>query len=101
MDQLASQQSPERPALAVLSPAGSGKTTAIEDAINRCHNAGVIVAPTGRLAATFRQTYPLLDVDTIHGGFLLFESKRDTAELMQPFDFVVVEELGKLGQLPR
>eukprot|EP00959_Pyramimonas_sp_CCMP1952_P092949 1945119-Pyramimonas_sp.AAC.1 len=55
---------PERRAIAVLGPAGSGKTTAVEHAVEECvaHGARVlIVAPTGRLAATYRAKYPHLD----------------------------------------
>ena len=90
---------PERRAIAVLGPAGSGKTTAVEHAVNDCVANGarvLIVAPTGRLAATYRAKYPDLDVDTIHGAFLLFKPEQQTLELMIPYDLVIVEEVGEL-----
>eukprot|EP00959_Pyramimonas_sp_CCMP1952_P361494 7570662-Pyramimonas_sp.AAC.1 len=52
-----SERRPERPVMAVLGPAGSGETTAVERAVKErvAHGARVpIVAPAGRLAATCR-----------------------------------------------
>ncbi|CAK0883129.1 unnamed protein product, partial [Prorocentrum cordatum] len=80
---------------------GSGKTTDVEHAVNDCVTNGArmfIVAPTGRLAATYRAKYPDLDVDTIHGAFLLFKPEQQMLELMIPYDLVIVDEV---GQLPR
>ena len=64
------QYSTDKQAIVVLGPAGSGKTKAVEAAVKECSENGarvLIVAPTGRLAATYRTKYPHLDVDTIHG----------------------------------
>ena len=86
--------------IAALGPAGSGKTTSVEEAIDECHQRGariLIVAPTGRLAARYRAKYPGLDVDTIHGAFLLYKPEQQTLELMIPYDLVVVEEIGQLA----
>ena len=91
----------ERRAFAILGPAGSGKTTSVEAAVEKCYELGgrvLIVAPTGRLAATYRAKYPHLDVDTIHGAFLLYKREQETMELMIPYDLVIVEEIGQLAQ---
>ena len=101
MEKARDAAAPERPVVAVLGPAGSGKTTAVEHAVQTCVEDGarvLIVAPTGRLAATYRAKYPHLDVDTIHAAFMLFKPEQQTLELMYPYDLVIVEEL---GQLPR
>lgn len=90
-----------RGVLAVLGPAGSGKSTCIEHAIWQAYEWGariLIVAPTGRLAATLRSKYPDLDVDTVHGAFLLFRPEAQTVEMMQPYELVVVEEFAQLSQ---
>jgi energy-coupling factor transporter ATP-binding protein EcfA2 len=90
-----------RPAFAVLGPAGSGKTTAVQAAINVVHENGgrvLVVAPTGRLAATLREKFPYLDVDTVHGAFLVWKPVQETLELMLPYDLVIVEEVGQLSR---
>ena len=48
--------------------------TAVQVAVEEVHEHGgrvLIVAPTGRLAATYRAKYPHLEVDTIHGAFMV------------------------------
>ena len=90
-----------RPAMAVMGPAGSGKSTAVQAAIEESYNHAasvLVVAPTGRLAATYRNKYPHLDVDTIHGAFALWKPEQETLELMMPYDLIVVEELGQLSE---
>ena len=54
---------------------------------------------TGRLAATLREKYPDLDVDTVQGGLLTYKALQETMEVMIPYDLVVVEEVGQLSQL--
>ena len=86
-------------AFAVLGPAGSGKTTAVQEAIDQAHAAGariLIVAPTGRLAASLRMKYPYLEVDTMHGAFHFFKERHERLELMLPFDLIIIEEVGQL-----
>ena len=84
----------------ILGPAGSGKSTCVEVAIHRATQAGAhvgIACPTGMLASGYREKFPDLDVDTVHGMFLLH--KRDCSEawcLMAPFDLVVIDEIGQL-----
>ena len=98
---VASMERQDQRAIAVLGPAGSGKTTAVECAVEACQGVGartLIVAPTGKLAANFRAKYPALDVDTIHGAFMLYKPQHDTLELMWPFDLVIVEEVGQLSK---
>ena len=90
-----------RSALAVLGPAGSGKTTAVHAAIGAVHakeGRVLLVAPTGRLAATMREKFPHLEVDTIHGAFLVYKPVHETLEIMLPYDLVVVEEVGQLSR---
>ena len=97
IDVLRMTERPQR-AIAVLGPAGSGKTTAVQCAIDECVSLGarvLIVAPTGKLAANFRSKYPDLDVDTIHGAFLLYKPQHETLEVWFPFDLVIVEEVGQ------
>ena len=90
-----------RPAFAVLGPAGSGKTTAVHKAIREAAQHGcrvLLAAPTGRLAATMREKFPDLEVDTVHGAFLVYKPVHETLEIMLPYDLIVVEEVGQLSQ---
>ena len=77
----------QRPAIAVLGPAGSGKSTAVRAAIQQVAEKGarvLLAAPTGRLAATLREKFPGLEVDTVHGAFLVYKPIHETLELMWP-----------------
>ena len=70
-----------RPAFAVLGPAGSGKSTAVSQAIHRASAADarvLVAAPTGRLAATLREKFVDLEVDTVHGAFLVMKIPKNT-----------------------
>jgi len=90
-----------RQAFAVLGPAGSGKTSCIEEAVEEVERRGgriLIVAPTGKLAARFRQKYPHLDVDTVHGAFHVWKPIHQTMELMMGYDLVIAEEVGQLSR---
>ena len=92
---------PLRPALAVLGPAGSGKSTAVHKAIRDAAAFGgrvLLAAPTGRLAATMREKFPDLEVDTVHGAFLLYKPVQETLEILWPYDLIVVEEVGQLSR---
>ena len=96
------QQAPRqmRP-LCVLGPAGSGKSTAVQVAIRRAAAAGAhigIACPTGVLASSYREQFPELDVDTLHGMFLLHLPESQAYETMSGFDFVVIDEVGQLSQ---
>ncbi|CAE8634388.1 unnamed protein product, partial [Polarella glacialis] len=87
--------------IAVLGPAGSGKTTAIEVAIRRAAAAGAhvgVATPTGMLAASYRERFPGFDVDTMHGMFLLYKPETETLDAMQDFDLIVVDEVGQLSR---
>ena len=91
----------QRQAFTVLGPAGSGKTSCIEAAVEEVEKLGgkiLIAAPTGKLAARFRQKYPHLAVDTIHGAFSLWKPLRETLELMLPYDLIIIEEVGQLSR---
>lgn len=89
------------PAFAILGPAGSGKTTAVHQAIQKSLELGarvLLTAPTGRLAATMREKFPDLEVDTVYGAFLVFKPVQQTLEVMWPYDLVIVEEVGQLSK---
>ncbi len=89
------------PAFAILGPAGSGKTTAAHQAIREALELGarvLLTAPTGRLAATMREKFPDLEVDTVHGAFLVYKPVQQTLEVMWPYDLVIVEEVGQLSK---
>lgn len=92
---------PKNHVTAVLGPAGSGKSTAVEvgvvEAIQRGAHVG-IACPTGMLAAAYKVKFPELDVDTIHGMFGLFKNENETLEMMRPYDLVVIDEVGQLSQ---
>ena len=86
---------------AVLGPAGSGKTTAVEMAIRYAVDKGAhvgIATPTGMQSSSYKAKFPELDVDTAHGMFGLHMPEFRTLEMMAHFDFVVLEEIGQLSQ---
>ena len=90
----------QRP-LAVLGPAGSGKSFLIkvvmQDAIQQ--GARVILAcPTRMLVATYRQALPDLDVDSVHAAFHVFKPEVQTLDAMTHYDLIVVEEVSQLSQ---
>ena len=86
--------------VAVLGPAGSGKTTAVELGIRKAvgHGAHVgIACPTGVLASGYKVKFPQLDVDTAHGMFGLHKPEFETLDMMQQFDLVVIDEIGQVS----
>lgn len=96
------QQAPRqmRP-LCILGPAGSGKSTAVSIAIRRANEAGAhvgIACPTGVLASSYREQFPGLDVDTLHGTFLLHLPEGQAFDTMSSFDLVVIDEVGQLSK---
>jgi len=89
----------QRP-IAIMGPAGSGKSTCVQaiiaDALAK--DARVILAcPTRMLVATWRSEFPDLDVDSVHGAFRIFHPEQDTLDVMSDFDLIVVEECGQLS----
>ena len=88
-------------AISVLGPAGSGKTTVIEVAINRAYERGANVkvgCPTGLLSTGYKDKFPHIDVDTLHGMFALHRSKHDTLDKMMNIDLLVIDEVGQISQ---
>ncbi|CAK0798079.1 unnamed protein product, partial [Prorocentrum cordatum] len=82
--------------IAVLGPAGSGKSFLIkvvmQDAI--AQGARVLLAcPTRRQVARYREDMPDLDVDSIHRAFNVYLPEQQTLQRMQDFDLVVIEEI--------
>ena len=86
--------------VAVLGPAGSGKTTAvgmaIRDAVERGAHVG-IACPTVMLASGYKVKFPQLDVDTAHGMFGLHKPELETLDMMTHFDLVVIDEIGQVS----
>ncbi|CAE7283076.1 pif1, partial [Symbiodinium sp. CCMP2456] len=86
-----------RSAYTILGPAGSGKTTTAHQVIRQVAANGrvLLTAPTGRLAATLRERFPDLEVDTVHGAFLVHKPTQEAMEVLWPYDLIVVEEVGQ------
>lgn len=73
----------------------------VQVAIQRANEAGAhvgIACPTGVLASAYREHFPGLDVDTLHGMFLLHLPEGQAFDTMSSFDFVVIDEVGQLSQ---
>ncbi|CAE7343606.1 pif1 [Symbiodinium sp. CCMP2592] len=88
----------ERPT-AVLGPAGSGKSTAVQAAIREAVRASArvgVACPTGLLATRYKVDNPDLDVDTVHGMFALHKAEQSTLEMMVAYDLVVIDEIGQV-----
>ncbi|CAE7601714.1 unnamed protein product [Symbiodinium sp. CCMP2592] len=83
----------------ILGPAGSGKTTAVDIVLAEAAARGAhigVACPTGMLATGYRARHPGLDIDTVHGMFGLHLDELATAEMMRPYDLVVIDEVGQL-----
>ncbi len=83
--------------IAVLGPAGSGKSFLIKVVMQQAMADGarvILVCPTRRLVASYREEMPDLDVDSIHRAFRVFDQEVRTLELMASYDLIVVEEIG-------
>eukprot|EP00971_Amphidinium_carterae_P325514 6455815-Amphidinium_carterae.1 len=68
---------------AVLGPAGSGKSTAVQVAVHQAVDQGarvVIACPTRMLVADLRQKFPDLDVDSIHAVFEIWKPEQYTLD---------------------
>ena len=85
----------------LLGPAGSGKTTVLDLCVKRCVKRGgrvLIALPTGMLASRYREKFPDLDVDTVHGAFLIFQPEQQTLEMMNEHDLIIIDEVGQLSR---
>eukprot|EP00971_Amphidinium_carterae_P308942 6138870-Amphidinium_carterae.1 len=85
---------------AILGPAGSGKSTAVQVALQQAVDNGarvVIACPTRMLVADLRQKFPDLDVDSIHAVFEIWKPEQYTLDSMCNFDLVVIEEVSQLS----
>eukprot|EP00971_Amphidinium_carterae_P306004 6081270-Amphidinium_carterae.1 len=85
---------------AILGPAGSGKSTAVQVAVRQAVDQGarvVIACPTRMLVADLRQKFPDLDVDSIHAVFEIWKPEQYTLDGMCTFDLVVIEEVSQLS----
>ena len=82
-----------------LGPPGCGKTYAVDFVINRARQLGarlLVCLPTGQLACDFREKHPRIEIDTIHGGLLLYKPLREVLPIMTQYDFIVIDELSQL-----
>lgn len=85
----------------LLGPAGSGKTTVLDLCVKRRVKRGgrvLIALPTGMLASRYREKFPDLDVDTVHGAFLIFQPEQQTLEMMNEHDLIIIDEVGQLSR---
>ncbi|OLP74791.1 hypothetical protein AK812_SmicGene45567 [Symbiodinium microadriaticum] len=48
--------------------------------------------------SSYREKFPDLDVDTVHGMFLLHKPEHETWDAMMPFDMAVIDEVGQLSE---
>ena len=83
----------------MLGPAGSGKSTAVEVAIQNAAALGanvVIACPTALLAFRYRLKFSNLDTDTLHGFICLHKTEIETLELLQHVDLLVIDEIGQV-----
>ena len=83
----------------VLGPAGSGKSTAVEIALEHAVRNGAhvgVACPTGMLATQYKTRHPDLDIDTVHGMFALHKDEATTLEMMKIYDMIVIDEVGQL-----
>ena len=85
---------------AVLGPAGSGKSTAVQVAVRQAlaNDARVVVAcPTRMLVASLRAKMPGVDIDSVHAAFQLHKPEQQTMDAMVFFDLIVIEEVSQLS----
>ena len=45
-----------------------------------------------------REKFPELEVDTVHGAFLVYKPLHETQDMLYPYDLVIVEEVGQLSR---
>ena len=86
--------------MAVLGPAGSGKSTAVQVAVRQAlaNDARVVIAcPTRMLVASLREKMPGVDIDSVHSTFQLHKDEQVTLDAMVFFDLIVIEEVSQLS----
>ena len=96
---LTSDTADVRRPLAVLGPAGSGKSTAVQAVLRAAVRNGArvgVACPTGLLASRYKIENPDLDVDTLHGMFALHKPEIATLEMMSCYDLIVIDEIGQV-----
>ena len=93
------REGPANTTTVVLGPAGSGKSTAVEIALDEAVKTGAhvgVACPTGMLATRYRARHADLDIDTVHGMFALHKDELATADIMKIYDLIVIDEIGQL-----
>jgi len=86
--------------LALLGPAGSGKSFLMKVVMTDAMEQGarvILVCPTRMLVADYRMKVPGLDVDSIHSAFQVFRPEAQTLDSMTHFDLIVIEEVGQVS----
>ena len=85
-------------ALCYVGAAGTGKSVAVKSVMTKVQDrANVAIAcPTGLLAASYRQSFARVHIDTVHSFFALHVEEHLTLGLLADYDLVVVEEIGQL-----
>ena len=89
--------------IAAIGAPGTGKTAIVHKCVTRWskgkHRARILFAlPTGQLAARMRQRHPDVDVDTCHGGLLLYKSEAESLPIMTQYDAVFIDELSMITE---
>ena len=87
-------------AVVALGPPGAGKTYVMDYLIRQAQSHGARVMacmPTGQLASEVRSRHPDVEVDTCHGGLLLFKPLREVMPLMLQYDVVIIDEISQLN----
>jgi len=86
--------------LALLGPAGSGKSFLMKVVMTDAMEQGarvILACPTRMLVADYRMNVPGLDVDSIHSAFQIFRPEPQTLDAMTHFDLIVFEEVGQIS----
>eukprot|EP00439_Symbiodinium_sp_Y106_P010568 s10606_g1.t1 len=85
-------------ALCYVGAAGTGKSVAVKSVVSKVqeHAKVAIACPTGLLAASYRQSFARVHIETVHSFFALHVEEHLTLDLLADYDLVVVEEIGQL-----
>ena len=86
--------------IAGLGPPGTGKTTVLNNCVDRVLESGgrvLYALPTAQLAARVRARHPTADVDTCAAAFWLWKERADERlDALAQYDLVVVDEVLQL-----
>ena len=102
-EQLAQRSWDKAKIIAAIGAPGTGKTAIVHKCVSKWrkskHHARILFAlPTGQLAARMRTRHPDVDVDTCHGGLLLYKSEAESLPIMTQYDAVFIDELSMITE---